>query len=250
MNNNFVPNKVNIEDYIELYNKSIPLTNVKPLSGQTFKIFKLSHTDIRIGTRNLVYENPNAFLKIKHFILKNEYFYMVPMTTATGTIVGFIIRGVFTSDYGTITRTFSSLQTQVPIMYGFDKAFANYDKGTKCYPIVVCEGCKDCMTLKKIYPYVLANNTSSMGTNVHILRNISDKFFLAYDNDDAGKAGMDKDKKILRGMGAYVDSLVLPDGIKDCTDYVISPRTGKVSKENFEQLRIQLKKKLNQLYKI
>lgn len=242
--------QVNIQDYIDLYNKSIPIEKVKPLKGQTFKIFRFSHAGVRIANRNLTYENPQAYQKLKYFILKNEYFYMVPMTTVIGTIVGFIIRGVFTSDYSTITKAFDSFKSQVPIMYGFDKKFADYDKGTKCYPIIVCEGCKDALTLKRIYPYVLANNTSSMGTNAHVLRNISDKFFLAYDNDSAGKEGMDKDKGILRAMGAYVDSLVLPEGVKDCTDYIIDPVTGKASKENFEKLKQQLKRKLNKLYKI
>lgn len=242
--------KVNIQEYIDLYNKSIPITNIKPLEGQTFKIFKLSGTDIRIGNRNLVYEDSNAFQKIKYFILKNEYFYMVPMTTVKGTIVGFIIRGVFTSDYSTITKSFSGFQSQVPIMYGFDRQFAEYDKGKKCYPIVVCEGCKDAMTLKKMYPYVLSNNTSSMGTNANILRNISNKFLLAYDNDKAGEDGMNKDKDILRAMGAYVDSIKLPEGVKDCTDYIINPVTCELSKENFSKLRDQMSKKLKSLYEI
>ena len=132
-------------------------------------------------------------------------------------------------------------------MFGFDKAFLKYDKDykrkNKCYPIIVCEGSKDCLMLKKYYPYVVANNTSSMGINAHVLRNISDSFLLAYDNDKAGQEGIKKDKKVLRNMGAYVDSIKLHDGFKDCADYLDFP-------EKFEELKAQIKRKLKGLYEI
>jgi DNA primase len=172
---------------------------------------------------------------------------MIPVTTVKGTIVGFIVRGVLTSDYNTVSRTFSSYEAKVPLMFGFDKKFLNYDeqaeRGSKCYPIIVCEGSKDCIMLKKIYPYVLANNTSSMGLNAQILRNISDSFLLAYDNDEAGKEGIEKDKKILRGLGAYVESVKLHDGFKDCADYL-------GHSEEFAELKAQIKRKLKSLYEI
>ena len=195
----------------------------------------------------MTYSNARAFSRIKYFVKNNEYFYMIPVTTAKGTIVGFIVRGVLKSDYNTVSRTFSSYETKVPLMFGFDKKFLNYDrqaeKKNKCYPIIVCEGSKDCMMLKKIYPYVLANNTSSMGLNAQILRNISDSFLLAYDNDQAGIEGIEKDKKILRGLGAYVESIKLHNGFKDCADYLGHPK-------EFEELKIQVKRKLKNLYEI
>lgn len=242
--------KLDINEYIKLYNNGYPLDRMKPVQTQTDKIFRLSKVDIRVVERSMVYSNPEAYKKLAHFIQYNQYFYMVPITTVRGTIVGFIVRGIFEKGYNTILRSFSSLEVQVPLMYGFDESFKKYDTYPKCCPIVVCEGCKDVMTLKKIYPYVLSNNRSSMGTNIKVLRNISDKFLLAYDNDEAGKKGMDKDKKTLRGMGAYVDTLVLPEGVKDCTDYLIPPVTGKVSKDNFDKLKQQVKSKLIKLYNI
>ena len=238
---------VNIQDYIDLYNQGIKLDGIKPLNNQTYKLFKESGLDIRIIQRSQTYANARAFSKIKHFIKANEHFYMIPVTTVKGTIVGFIVRGVLRSDYNTVSRTFSNYEVKVPLMFGFDKKFLNYDKqaekGGKCYPIIVCEGSKDCMMLKRIYPYVLANNTSSMGVNAQILRNISDSFLLAYDNDQAGEEGIEKDKKVLRNLGAYVESIKLHNGFKDCADYLGHP-------EEFEELKTQIKRKLKSLYQI
>lgn len=238
---------VNIQDYIDLYNQGIKLDCIKPLQNQTYKLFKESGLDIRIVQRSKTYANARAYSKIKYFLKANEFFYMIPVTTAKGTIVGFIVRGVFKSDYNTVSRTFSSYEAKVPLMFGFDRKFLSYDKQTeksnKCYPIIVCEGSKDCIMLKRVYPYVLANNTSSMGLNAQILRNISDSFLLAYDNDKAGEEGIEKDKKILRGLGAYVESIKLHEGFKDCADYLGHPR-------EFEELKSQIKRKLKSLYQI
>lgn len=239
--------EVNIQDYIDLYNQGISLSSIKPLKNQTYRLFKESGLDIRIVHRSKAYQNAMAYDKIKYFLKENDYFYMIPVTTAKGTIVGFIVRGVLKSTYNTISRSFSNYTAKVPLMFGFDKKFLNYDalaeKKGHCYPIIVCEGSKDCLMLKKIYPYVLANNTSSMGINAQILRNISNSFLLAYDNDKAGEDGMKKDKGVLRNLGAYVESLQLHDGFKDCADYLGHP-------EEFEELKAQIKRKLKRLYEI
>ena len=239
--------EVNIQDYIDLYKQGMKLDEIKPLKNQTYRLFKSSGLDIRIVHRSATYKNPVAFEKMKHFGLQNDYFYMVPVTTVKGTIVGFIVRGVLEHDYNTISRAFSSYETRVPLMFGFDESFKSYDDRTRekgrCYPIIVCEGSKDCMMLKKFYPYVVANNTSSMGVNAQILRVISNSFLLAYDNDGAGEEGMERDKKTLRGLGAYVDSIKLHDGFKDCADYLDHPK-------EFKELKSQIRRKINSLLTI
>ena len=239
--------EVDIQDYIELYERGISLKAIKPLKNQTYRLFRKSGMDIRVVHRSEVYKKADAYQKIRFFIKDNDYFYMIPVTTIKGTIVGFILRSVIGSSYNTVSRSFTDPEKQVPLMFGFDKAFLTYDKNCKkrgcCFPIIVCEGSKDCLMLKRIYPYVVANNTSSMGLNAHILRNISNSFLLAYDNDEAGKEGIEKDKKILRNLGAYVDSVVLHDGFKDCADYLDHPL-------KFMSLRSQIKKKLKSLYEI
>lgn len=223
--------RVNIEDYKVLYEQGIGLNQIKPLSNQTYRIFRGSDLDIRIVHRRSTYSNASAYQKIKYFISDNEYFYMIPVTTVKETIVGFILRGVFKSNYSTISRNFEDNAKRVPLMFGFDKKFSEFDKQGECYPIVICEGSKDCIFLKQFYPYVLAVNTSSMGLNSQVLINISDKFVLAYDNDMAGQEGIERDKGILRSMGAQVVNLELDRSsdengkflIKDCSDYINYP---------------------------
>lgn len=235
---------VDIKDYINLYNTGYSLDSVKPLNNQTYKIFRMSKVDIRIVCRKEVYNNPLAYKKIRYFVKDNEYFYMIPIKTLKGTIVGFILRSLFGSSYSTISREFNNQSEQVPLMFGFDKHFAKYDNFNKSYPIIVCEGCKDCLTLKKIYPFVVTNNTSSMGVNSVVLRNITNKFLLAYDNDKAGKEGMEKDSKYLRQTcGAFVDTINIPEGYKDCTDCAIN-KDGSLNKKQFLKLKEQVVRKL------
>ena len=233
---------VDITEYIKLYEKGLKLDEIEPLKNQTYKIFKMAKTaGIRIIDRTWTYQNPNAFEKMKYFIKENPFFYMIPVKTIKETITGFIVRGVTKGGYNTISREFHDIEKQVPLMYGFDSAFAKLDGYKKSYPIVVCEGCKDCLMLKRFYPYVLANNTSSMGLNAVILRNITDKFLLAYDNDKAGQEGMEKDIKTLLNSGAHVQTLKLDEGFKDCADY-ISDNT------KLKALSKQLRTKLERLY--
>ena len=222
---------VNIDEYIELYNKGIPLSAIKPLDNQTYKIFRASNVDVRIIRREQTYDNPNALLKIRHFINNNKNFYMIPVTTINGTIVGFIVRGVFKSDYATVSREFDDISKRVPLLFGFDEKFKNFENHRTCPPIVVCEGSKDCLFLKHYYPYVVAVNTSSMGLSSQVLINLTNKFILAYDNDSAGQEGIERDKKILRGLGAQVVSLELDKSVKDCADYIKYPEKIKALKE-------------------
>ena len=232
---------VAIEKYIELYNKSVSINRLKPLDNQTYRIFRNSGVDIRVTNRTQIYEDPLAFQKIKYFVGKYQHFYMIPVTTIKGTIVGFIIRNIVgSSEYNTVSRTFSDYMKQVPLMFGFDSSFTGFDKAEKPYPIIVCEGCKDCLTLKRFYPYVVANNTSSMGINATVLRNISNRFLLAYDNDTAGKEGMERDKKALRKLGAFVSTLELDPGFKDCADYEGDPI-------KFKELLVKIKRHLRVL---
>ena len=233
--------KVNIENYISLYESGFRLDQIRPLKNQTYKIFKSSGIDIRVVPRSLVYANPLAFQKIKHFTLYNEYFYMIPVTTIQETIVGFILRGVLRSDYSTISRDFNDPDLRVPLMFGFNKSFETFEKKSTCYPIVVCEGSKDCLFLKKLYPYTVSINTSSMGLNAYVLINLSNKFILAYDNDEAGQEGIEKDKKVLRKLGAQVVHLELDKTkdlngkfiFKDCSDYLGHPDKMKALQKEF-----------------
>ena len=211
--------EIDISKYIDLYDNGVSIKRVKRIDNQTFKILSLSNNvDIRIVDREKVYKKLLTLEKMKHFTIdtkehSNRFFYMIPLQTPHGTIVGFILRSVYGKSYNTICKTSEIKEHKVPYMYGFYEDFKKFDNHKECMPIIICEGLKDCILMKKLYPYVLANNTSSLGLNAHILRNISNKFILVYDNDSTGLESTKSDKKLLRSMGCYVDSIQINDDI-------------------------------------
>lgn len=215
--------EVDISKYIELYNLGTPIRKMKPITNQTYKVLSLSNSDIRIIDRDKFYQKLFLLKKIEHFIKdtkehSNRFFYMIPLQTPSGTIVGFILRSVFSKNYASVYRA-SNYSSKVPYMYGFYKDFEKIDSHKSCVPIVICEGLKDCILMKKIYPYVLSNNTSSLGLNANVLRNISNKFLLVYDNDETGIPSTKSDKTLLRSMGCFVDSIQIEDDIVSGTRY-------------------------------
>ena len=215
--------KVKIEDYIALHESGIPLKKVKPIANQTFEVLKNCNVDVRIIDRdknlNRLYNlgQLGTFSKdtVEH---SHRYFYSIPLQTITGTIVGFIYRTVYGKAYTTVSRSFIDKEHKVPLMFGFYKDFEDYDTHDHCKPIIVCEGLKDCITLKKIYPYVLSNNTSHMGINLQVLSNLTNKFILIYDNDKAGQDGTIADIEKAQKMKFDVIEMKISHGYKDITD--------------------------------
>lgn len=237
--------RVNIEDYIALHNSGIPLGKVRPIADQTFDVLKNSNVDVRIIDRD---KNLGRLFNLSQLGAfskdtkenSHRYFYSVPVQTVSGTIVGFIYRTVFGKKYTTISRTFNTIEHKVPLMFGFYKDFADYDKSNDCKPIIVCEGLKDCITLKKIYPYVLSNNTSQMGINLQVLSNLTNKFILIYDNDKAGKEGTLEDINKVEKLKYDVVEIKIGNGYKDITDCL-------ENKAYFEQLKTQLLESIRML---
>ena len=162
----------------------------------------------------------------------HRYFYSIPLQTVKGTIVGFIYRTVFGKAYTTVSRTFSNKENKVPLMFGFYKDFEDYDNNDRCKPIIICEGLKDCITLKRIYPYVLSNNTSHMGLNLQVLSNITNKFILIYDNDKAGTDGMLEDIGKAQKMKYDIIRMKISHGYKDITDCAENTEYFQKLKEN------------------
>ena len=228
-----------LSTYIELYNTGLPLKDFSPVNNQTYKVLSMSNVDIRVVDREKSYKilvSPNISENAQVFLRHSgNFFYMIPIQTPKGTITGFIFRSVYGRRYHTYYRKFSKLENQVPFMFGFYKDFDNWDKLNKIYPIVVCEGLKDCILLKKMYPYVLSNNTSSLGTNIYVLRNLTNKFILVYDKDKTGEVNNEVDKGKLQQLGCFVDIMKYDDveGVKDLSDCIKDVRLLKSFKKRF-----------------
>lgn len=239
---------VDISAYIDLYNTGYPLTKVKlPNPDENYRIFRSSNVDIRVVDRdkNLGFLfTGSKFKSIEKFLgdtsdASHRYFYMIPVQTPVGTIVGFILRSVYGKAYQTVGKDFENRVHQVPLMFGWYKDFIDYNNEDKRLPIVVCEGPKDCMVLKKIYRYTLSNNTSSLGANLDVLRQITNDFVLVYDNDETGLSKMKKDQNILESKLCYCTTYHVPEGFKDVSELT---KDREAFKEFARKLLIRVKK--------
>lgn len=235
----------NFQKCIDLYNSGISIKRVNPINNQTYKVLVSSNVDIRIIDRDEHLAEISSIDSLKQLTkdsekYSNRFMYSIPLQTVKGTIVGFIFRSVFGKGYATINKEFRDRDKKLPIMFGFYEDFKTFDNYKSCKPIIVCEGLKDCITLKKIYPYVLSNNTSSMGINLQVLLNLTDKFILVYDNDKAGQEGMDLDIKRIQGLKYYVIKTSPKADYKDCADCY-------ENKEDFKLFAKDLQEKIKRL---
>lgn len=242
-------------NYIKLHESGKNIREMSPLKNPTYRVLVKSNIDIRVIDRDSVYSlvtgsrTNDGYIrgceKLSFFLLdkknvSHRYFYSIPIQTPSGEYVGFIYRTLFDKAYASVFRPFSDKNKKVPYMFGFFKDFQQFNRHTKCMPIVVCEGAKDAIMLKQFYPYTLSNNTSSLGMSSHVLANITDKILLAYDNDDTGRECIASDRKYLTRLGCSVDVLKYHDGFKDMADYIDHP-------QELREIRSQLKNKLNGL---
>ena len=236
---------INFKNYIALHKSGYSIHDIEPLDNETYKVFALSNVDIRIIDKTKNYSLLTATQRLENFIsdggANNQFFYSIPIQTPSGDYVGFIYRHLFGHSYASIYKPFNDRVKKVPIMFGFYHDFDNYDRHTTCMPIVVCEGVKDAIVLKKLYPYVLSNNTSALRLNAEIISNITDKVILAYDNDPTGAEQSIKDKRILGRLGCSVDILKY-ENHKDAGEYINHP-------QELKKLREQLKLRLKGLMK-
>ena len=239
--------KINFNNFVRLYEESTSIKCLKPLKNQTYKVLMSAKVDIRVIDRNDLFKfltKPER-TKLDHFTVdsngrSHRYFYAIPVQAPNGNYVGFIYRTILDKSYASIYRPFNDNTKKTPYLFGFFGDFKNFYRHTTCMPILVCEGAKDAIVLKKMYPYTVSCNTSSLGINTHILANITDKVLLAYDNDSTGAEKIKQDKKTLVKLGCSVDSLQYADGFKDAADYVSHP-------QEISDLRQQIKNKINGL---
>lgn len=235
-------NKLNFDDYIKLHESGRSIKQMSPLANETYKVFAMAKVDIRVVDREKSLSHLSKCEKLLHFSTPNKksdnrYFYSIPIQTPNGTYVGFIYRALFSHDYASVYKPFTDESKKVPYMFGFFEDFQNYDRHTTCMPIVVCEGVKDAIVLKRFYPYVLSNNTSALRLNADVLANVTDKVLLAYDNDETGRTSAYKDKKRLSALGCSVDILNYGNH-KDAGEFIDHPKDLKLLRE---QLKLRIK---------
>ena len=111
-------------------------------------------------------------------------------------------------------KEFAKLGTTKATFYGFGDLDDNFRFGT---PILLVEGHLDRDVMKEIYPNTLGIMTNHLSkVQVEILKNLTNKFILMLDNDDAGRDGIRTTKYQLQGC--KISELQHDSYLKDAGD--------------------------------
>lgn len=190
-----------LNDYLRLYNSGVSVFDLKKEKLLTNKEY------VAYLTKN--YANPVKLVSyvksfkiipydppIFYFYEKHKLFWMIPLETIKGEIVGFILRGFIEKAYRTIVFSEFSLP------YGLGK-FANFTSNT---PVVLTEGTRDCMFVQSaIYPYSLSINMAKISLDlVEILSKFTKNFIYVGDTDPTGINTSKSNCDLLRSKGCYV----------------------------------------------
>lgn len=192
----------------KLYNFSSPITELV-CGTLDYSIFK-NDGDIRFcNSASLLSHIPTGSDKrisaFHSFVNSDPYFWMLPLKTAKDSIYGFVLKSYTRKQYRNVF-----CNSNISAFYGW-KEFGDFKTN---YPIILTEGVKDCIVLKKLYPFSLACLTTGLHglKDYEIIRSLTDKVVLAYDNDSAGRVATEKNFKKLQEFGIKVQKAYYPTG--------------------------------------
>ena len=167
------------EEYVNLYNNTPSLDAFEDFD-ETWKMFKfkkgLAVHYVDLDTCKKIIPMDTSLVGTGNFYDRNRQFYLIP-NDINGTIISFVLRGL-KHDY----VDYKGLSKRKPFFGLSTFLDFKYNK-----PIILTEGAKDCISLQRYYPYCLSLLGSGITkSNLDILRRLSSKFILAYDNDVTG----------------------------------------------------------------
>lgn len=117
--------------------------------------------------------------KFQYFAMREKIFLMIPLKNIHGNIFGFVCRSISGNRFYNI-----QIEERFPMVFGLE-TLARMPFNT---PILLCEGIKDCMTLRQVYPVSLAYLTAKPSDLLfNFLKQISKKVVFFPDNDKAGQ---------------------------------------------------------------
>lgn len=219
-----------LENFLKLYLKSTPISKLS-YNDSNFNVFSLKKglPITLVETKKFI----NELYEIKShysFFQTHRFFWMIPLATPNKKIIGFILRGRDKKEYRIIFD-----DSGLPPMFGWE-SFRDFPLNK---PIILCEGSKDAMCLQSIYPYSLSLNTSNItSVNMEILKSLTNKLVLCYDNDDTGikSSKFDRDSLVSNG---FICETIKPE-FKDIATYF-------ERNENTEHFRYKLSSVINLL---
>lgn len=213
-----------LEQFKELYQVAPKVHQLKELSSEEYKIFKL-----KIGLPVAVFSAKVHLTHIPSYDIYDFYeesglVWLVPLDLPNGEIFAFVLRAFNKSAY----RIYEERKVQkVQALAGWG-AFKNFNR----QPLVLTEGTKDVYAIQTQYPYVLGACTSGVGDRcLKVLCTLTDRFVLAYDNDKSGKASNKRARRFLEREGKQVFEAI-PPVVKDWASCYANPiLKGMIEKE-------------------
>jgi len=113
-------------------------------------------------------------------------------------------------------KRFLKLGNTSQLLYNLGNLPSDFKYGT---PLLIVEGNLDCDVAKEIYPYTVATLTNSISqTQLQLIKGLTNKVILAYDNDEAGNTGYNKNAFKLAAQGIMVKRFEYSNGIHDFGD--------------------------------
>ena len=113
-------------------------------------------------------------------------------------------------------KAFSVFGSQTRLFYGLGMINPNFKYGDW---LVICEGLMDVDALRSVYPNVVGCMTAGLtNMQLEILKLMTNRVILSYDNDKAGRTAYKRDSKKLKELGFEVKCLIQYDKFKDSGD--------------------------------
>lgn len=208
--------KRTLDDYISFYNllPKINQLNKDKLSNDLdyhcLNLIKGKNLPA-IGNVKKYIEQVPLDKKYYSFYYNNRTFWMIPIETISGKIIGFLYKGYQKKSYSTLKFS------PISMLFGF------YDFNDFTYgdPILIVEGWRDALFVKQYYKYTLALNTSSLNRGtLEILSKLTNKIILCLDNDTTGQKMTPYNKKLCNDY--FIDVQIIKPFLKDMGEYFIN----------------------------
>ena len=145
------------------------------------------------------------------FFNANKLFWIIPCATPDGVPYGFVLRAFKVGDPKHKFFCYSVSNTP-KLCYGWSD-FGDFPVGSNT-PIILTEGIKDALFLKRFYPYTIAV-TGTSGVNSFLARNLrhlTQRVVVAFDGDAAGTKGSRRAVDLLAREGISSTVVNAPSG--------------------------------------
>ena len=138
--------------------------------------------------------------------------YVIPCDTFDSDVpLGYVMRGVGHKEYSCVFARPEKGASFQPTFGWYD--FESYEQGM---PIIITEGIKDALYLKKIYPYTLAALSCKMSDALcKMLSSLTKNVIIAFDSDEAGNNAAKTATTKLGKFGINAKRAMPPAGLKD-----------------------------------